>query len=87
MSILETATKNREQFMALTVGGPIIKNKLFFFVNGEYEVRPGQVVYWRPSANGVANTDQMLSRTSTADMERVRQHLIQNYGYDPRFIQ
>ena len=66
-----------------TLGGPIIKNKLFFFINGEYEVRPGQVVNWRPSENGVANTDLMLSRTSAADMERVKQHLINNYGYDP----
>ena len=66
-----------------TLGGPIIKNKLFFFINGEYEVRPGQVVNWRPSENGVANTDLMLSRTSAVDMERVKQHLINNYGYDP----
>lgn len=66
-----------------TLGGPIIKNKLFFFVNGEYEVRPGQVVSWRPSDNGVANADLSISRTSKADMERVRQHLINNYGYDP----
>ena len=66
-----------------TLGGPIIKNKLFFFVSGELEKRPGQVVTWRPSANGVADVDMMLSRTSTTDMERVRQHLINNYGYDP----
>lgn len=66
-----------------TLGGPIIKNKLFFFVNGEMEVKPGQVVIWRPSTNGVANTDQMLSRTSTSDMDLVRKHLIDNYGYDP----
>lgn len=44
-----------------TLGGPIIKNKLFFFVNGEYEVRPGQVVTWRPSDNGVANADLSIS--------------------------
>ncbi|MFB6342342.1 TonB-dependent receptor domain-containing protein [Saccharicrinis sp. FJH62] len=67
----------------VSLGGPIIKNKLFFFVNGEYELRPGQVVTWRPSDNGVANTDLMLSRTSVSDMELVRQHLIDNYGYDP----
>lgn len=67
----------------VTFGGPIIKNKLFFFVNGEYEVRPGQVVTWRPSEDGTANTDLSLSRTSVADMERVRNHLIENYGYDP----
>lgn len=67
----------------LTLGGPIIKNKLFFFVNGEYEVNPGQVVTYRPSDNGVANTDLSLSRASKSDMELVKQHLIQNYGYDP----
>ena len=66
-----------------TFGGPIIKNKLFFFVNAESIVRPGQVVNWRPSEDGVANLDLSLSRTSIADMERVKQHLITNYGYDP----
>ncbi len=66
-----------------TFGGPIIKNKLFFFANVESVVRPGQVVNWRPSADGVANLDLSLSRTSIADMERVKQHLITNYGYDP----
>ncbi|HUH29439.1 TonB-dependent receptor [Gelidibacter sp.] len=67
----------------VTLGGPIIKNKLFFFVNAEQEKRPGQVVNWRPSEDGVANLDLSLSRTSIADMERVKQHLISNYGYDP----
>ncbi|SHF59773.1 Carboxypeptidase regulatory-like domain-containing protein [Mariniphaga anaerophila] len=66
-----------------TLGGPIIKNKLFFFVNGEYEVRPGQVVTWRPSEDGVMDEKKMLSRASVSDMERVRKHLIDNYGYDP----
>jgi len=65
-----------------SLGGPIIKNKLFFFVNGEYEKSPGQVVTWRPSSDGVANTDQMLSRASAGDMELVKQHLMDNYGYD-----
>ncbi len=67
----------------LSLGGPIIKNKLFFFVNGEYEINPGQVVTWRPSEDGVANTDLMLSRASISDMELVKQHLISEYGYDP----
>ena len=71
------------QTYGVTLGGPIIKNKLFFFVNAEYELRPGQVVTWRPSEDGVANTDLMLSRTSVSDMELVKQHLIDNYDYDP----
>ncbi len=72
-----------KQIYGLTLGGPIIQNKLFFFVNAELEVEPGQVVTWRPSTDGNANTDLMLSRTSVSDMERVRQHLLDNYGYDP----
>lgn len=67
----------------LSLGGPIIKNKLFFFVNGEYEIKPGQVVTYRPSEDGVANTDLMLSRASISDMEAVKKHLISEYGYDP----
>ncbi len=66
-----------------TLGGPIIKNKLFFFLNGEYEVKPGQVVNWRASEDGVANTEQSISRTKASDMELVRQHLLDKYGYDP----
>lgn len=66
-----------------TLGGPIVKNKLFFFVNAELENRPGQVVTWRPSQNGEANPEQQLSRTSIADMDRVKQHLIDKYGYNP----
>ncbi|MEO9570599.1 MAG: TonB-dependent receptor [Polaribacter sp.] len=67
----------------VTLGGPIIKNKLFFFVNAESVKTPGQVVNWRPSEDGVADLDLSLSRTSIADMELVRNHLIDNYGYDP----
>ena len=74
--------KESRNIYGVTLGGPIIKNKLFFFVNGEYEKRPGQVVTWRPSEDGVANTNLMLSRASTGDMDLVKQHLIDNYGYD-----
>ncbi|MGQ7869847.1 TonB-dependent receptor [Sunxiuqinia sp. sy24] len=75
--------KESTKIYGATFGGPIIENKLFFFVNGEYEVRPGQVVNWRPSEDGVKNEELLLSRTSIADMERVRKHLIDNYDYDP----
>lgn len=75
--------KESKNIYGFTIGGPIIKNKLFFFVNGELEKRPGQVVTWRPSENGVADDKQSLSRAKISDMERVKKHLIDNYGYDP----
>lgn len=71
------------QTYGLTLGGPIIKNKLFFFVNGEYEHQPEQIVRWRASEGGVADIDRLLSRASISDMEAVRKHLIDNYNYDP----
>ncbi len=65
------------------IGGPIIKNKLFFFLSGEYgtETIPG--VTWKPSTDGVANQDLMISRTLESDMVAVRNHLMETYNYDP----
>ncbi len=65
------------------IGGPIIKNKLFFFLSGEYgtETIPG--VTWKPSTDGVANQDLMISRTLESDMVAVRNHLLETYNYDP----
>jgi len=65
------------------IGGPIIKNKLFFFLSGEYgnETIPG--VTWKPSTDGVANQDLMISRTLESDMIAVRDHLMETYNYDP----
>lgn len=66
-----------------TFGGPLIKNKLFFFANVEFEKVPQQVVDWRPSTDGVADPDNYISQASVADMERVANHLRERYGYDP----
>lgn len=77
-----TRPESSRNIYGATVGGPIIKNKLFFFVNAEMEKQPGQVVTWRPSENGISDT-KTTSRASVADMERVRKHLIDRYGYDP----
>jgi len=65
------------------IGGPIIKDKLFFFLSGEYEKENIPGVTWNPSIDGVANPDLMISRTTEADMIRVRDHLINTYNYDP----
>ena len=45
------------------------------------EKEPGQVVTWRASENGISD-GKTTSRASVADLERVRKHLIDNYGYD-----
>lgn len=66
----------------ITLGGPIIKNKLFFFVNYENTKTPTIVNRWRPSVDGVADPDLFISRTTVADMEKVKTYLMDKYGYD-----
>lgn len=75
--------KDRVTTYGFTLGGPIIKNKLFFFVNGEMSKVPTVANRWRASENGVADADNYLSRTTIADMQRVSDHVRSKYGYDP----
>lgn len=81
----EVANANTRQLQnyGFRVGGPVIKNKLFFFVSGEYEkeIIPG--VSWNPSQDGVANSNLKISRTRESDMAMVRNYLMSNYNYDP----
>ena len=65
-----------------TLGGPIIKDKLFFFVNGEMTKQPTIVNMWRASQDGVAVPDQYISRTTLADLARVSDFVKNKYGYD-----
>ena len=65
-----------------TLGGPIIKNKLFFFANGEMVKTPTVVNRWRGSANGVAEVDNYISRTKVSDLEAVSNYVANKYGYD-----
>jgi hypothetical protein len=65
-----------------TLGAPIIKNKLFFFGNIEYEKSPQQVIFWRASTDGVSD-QQTISRVTESDLQKVSDHLKQKYGYDP----
>ena len=74
--------RDRNTTYGFTLGGPIIKNKLFFFVNAEYSQTPSVAVRWRASENGVGNSDKYLAYTSVADMERVKDHVMTKYGYD-----
>jgi len=64
-----------------TTSGPIIPNKLFFFLNAELERRDD------PGTNYVANRDGTLefgeSRVSASVMDSIRNRMIDVYGYDP----
>jgi len=75
--------KERTTTYGFTLGGPIIKNKLFFFVNAEQISRPTSVIKWKVSEDGVADEDRMISRVSRSEALAVSNFLKQEYGYDP----
>ncbi len=74
--------KERTSTYGMTLGGPIVKNKLFFFVNFEYVQSPQIANRWQASVDGVADPDRYISRTTVEDMEKVKKHLMDKYGYD-----
>ncbi len=65
------------------VGGPIIKNKLFFFVNYENEKNtvPGPP---RVAATPTAPADYVknIARPTVADMDMMSKYLLDTYGYE-----
>ena len=74
--------KDRSTTWGMTFGGPIIKDKLFFFVNGEMTKIPTIANRWRGSEDGVADANNYLSRTTLADLEKVSNYVRDKYGYD-----
>ena len=74
--------KDRQTTYGLSLGGPIIKNKLFFFVNGEIINTPTISSPWRGSEDGVEDVARSLSRTTLADLRTISDFVSNKYGYD-----
>ncbi len=68
-----------------SVGGPIIKNKVFFFANFELEDRSDLGSFFVPSGGNA--TGGNVSRVSASDMNLVSSLLNERYGYDTGAIQ
>ena len=80
-----TFTKNPSDYKmyGFRLGGPIIKNKLFFFVNYESEKNtvPGPPrVAATPSAPADYNNN--IARPTAADMDMMSKYLKDTYGYE-----
>jgi len=75
-----TKTPLNNKIYGASLSGPIIRNKLFFFVNAEHETRsvPG-ITY---VATGSSNSGTQ-STTSIADLKAVSDFVKSTYGYDP----
>ncbi len=66
----------------ISIGGPIIKNKLFFFVSGEQQRES------TPATNGFVasrngSTGSGISQAKAEDLEALAAFLKQKYNYDP----
>ncbi len=63
-----------------SIGGPIIKNKLFFFANAEIERREDAGSNF--IANSGSNTGENVSRVLVSDLNRVSNALRNRFGYE-----
>ncbi len=80
-----TSSKTLNNTTGFTVGGPLIKNKLFLFLNGEYIVdnAAGSSIQARPDESYAYGGATGYARPTVSEMDGIRQFLIDKFGYDP----
>ena len=78
-------TKSLDNTAGISVGGPIVKDKLFFFVNFEYQsdVDPGQTHFARVSEDDEFGGATQYNRPTVAKMEEISDYLQKTYNYNP----
>ena len=65
----------------LSIGGPIIKNKLFFFVNAELE-RATQLAHGFVADDGTNTGLPNVTSVKASDIQAVHDHLLSEWGYE-----
>lgn len=68
---LGTRAEESQFTYGATVGGPIVKDKLFFFINAEKKNEPSQQIQYRPDGDDAATLDLIYNK------------LKEDYHYDP----
>jgi hypothetical protein len=78
-------TRSPEEFdqWGIRIGGPIIKNKLFFFFSYETDKQPS-VIQTRvaSSAGNAYGSSPFVARPTADSLNAIRQYLLTNYGYE-----
>jgi hypothetical protein len=77
VTVVDTETKQ----YGIRLGGPIIKNKLFFFVNGEIERKsePGTAY---TANSGTETAGGTKTRVLRSDLDNLSNYLRTNFGYE-----
>lgn len=81
-----TNSESLNNTIGVTVGGPIVKDKLFFFVNGEYSFDnvPGSSRLARVSENDAWGNGTQYNRPTVAQLDNIKKFLADKFdGYDP----
>ncbi len=78
-------SKSLNNTTGFTLGGPIIKNKLFFFVNAEYSLDevPGSSKVVRKSESDNYGEGSGVVRPTESFMNEVKDFLASEFGYNP----
>ena len=79
-----TAAESERRTIGFSLGGPIIKNKLFFFINGEMDnnLTPGNTLLARRTPGTDNVTDGISNSVQATDLERFSKLLKDHYGYE-----
>ncbi|MFN0292382.1 TonB-dependent receptor [Pedobacter helvus] len=77
--ISSSIVDSKSKTYGFSLGGPIIKNKLFFFVNAEKEENLAPGVTFYPTGGQGAGT---VSSTTVAQMQQVSNYLRTKFGYE-----
>lgn len=80
-----TLSESLNNTTGINISGPIVKNKLFYFVNFEYDmdVVPGVTRLARTSESQEWGGSTQYNRPTVAFMDEVKQYLLEKYNYDP----
>lgn len=76
-----TKSHFNENTVGFRIGGPIIKNKLFFFANAEYVKYTSPVGYILMGRSGLSGSN--ISSVKAETLDQLKSFLQSQYGYNP----